>query len=546
MFIEGYLCFTADDWAGKPFELEQWQRDFVKRLFGWRRRDASAPNGKWVKCTTCDAIPFDPKTINCPDCNSLGRTVDDARRRYTRAYMEVPRKNGKSELIAALGLYCLIADGVERGEVYAAAGDRKQAGRIFEPAKYMVMNDPDLRAACKTYKRSITHIPSGSVYEVLSADADSKHGLNASVVLFDELHVQKKRDLYDALKTSQKSRREPLFIMITTAGIYDPESIAWEIHDYAEKVLTKVIPDEAFLATIYKASEKDDWTSEKVWAKANPNLGVSVRIENLREECEEAQHNVAKENTFRRLALNQWTQQVSRWVSIKKWDECYAEYTEEDMLGLECYGGLDIGSVSDFTSFVLGFPVDNDVIRFLPYTWCCEARLRDTKNKYRDSYLKWYQDGHLRITEGDVVDYETVKADILEIVEKFDFKNFNVDTQFQGAQLAQQLDAEGLTAVPMRQGHLSYAAPMQEFEERLLSKRIQHNGDPILRFAVNNVVVATNTVGNVKPDKASAHSKIDPFVSMVMSLERIMRREDMGSVYSDRAATGEEMITWIE
>jgi len=513
------LVFTKGEWAGREFKLENWQKVFIRRLFGWKRRDGSGKNGKG----------------------------DDATRRYRTAYMEVPRKNGKSEFVSAIATYLLYADREPGAEIYAAAADRFQASRVFEPAKFMVMENQTLADASTIYKRNISRISDNSFYTVLSADAYTKHGLNAHGVMFDELHVQKNRDLYDTLKTSMGSRRQPLMVIITTAGIYDPASIAWEIHSYAEGVISGAIEDDTFLAVIFKAKDNDDWTDPKVWEKANPNIDVSLKREYLEESCKEAQSSPAKENTFRRLHLNQWTQQITRWVSIDKWDRCEREFDEESLYGMQCYGGLDLGSVSDLTSFVLAFPDDEDNIRFLSYAWCPEARVRAKNNPYADQYIAWAREGHLIVTQGDTVDYKQVKADIIAAAEKFRLIDFNVDRLFQADQLTQELAEEGMTPVPMGQGFYSMAAPMREFEDRLLSERIHHNGDPLLRWAVNNVVVRHDPAGNVKPDKGeNPQAKIDPFVSMVMALERIMRHEDMGSVYSDRAATGEEMITWIE
>ena len=517
-FFPDMLVHTEAEWKGDPFELEEWQSMFIRRLFGWKRRDGSGRNG----------------------------TGPDATRRYRVGYMEIPKKNGKSTMIAGLGNYLLYADNEPGSKVFSAAGDRDQAGMIFEPAKQMVMENPILDKASHIYKKSIVVKDTGAIYKVLSADSYTKHGLNAHGVLFDELHVQKKWDLYNTLRYAGASRRQPLFIMITTAGIYDPESVAWSQHKYAEDVLAGVIDDPHFLAVIYKADDDEDWTDEKVWAKANPNLGISVKIDSMREECVRAQENPAEENNFRQLRLNQWTQQRSRWIPVKKWDECYEDYTEEDLLGRECHGGLDLGSVSDLTSFSLAFP-DEDSVKILHWAWCPEATLRATKNQYREAYIQWARDGDLRVSDGDTIDYGQVREDILQIAEKYKLVDFNVDRLFQADQLTQELADEGMVPVPMGQGMYSMAAPMREFEDRLLSGRIKHNGDPVLRWAVNNICVKRDAAGNVKPDKGeNPQAKIDPFVSLVMALERIMRREDDGNVYSDRAATGEEMVTWIE
>lgn len=503
------LPHVEGKWAkqGKRLVLEPWQEEFIRKLFG---------------------------------------TVDkDGLRQYRIAYLEIPRKNGKSTMAAAIGLYLLFCDREAGAQIYGAAYDSDQASIVYRIASEMVRRTSlDRRATIIDWRKRILLSGTNSFYSVVDRDAAGSYGLNPSGIIFDELHTQKKPDLWRSLTTGQGAREQPLTVVITTAGIYDTASIAWETHEYACKVRDGIVEDPTFLPVIYAADKDDDWTDEKTWRKANPNYGISVNPEYVATECARAQESPAYENTFRRLQLNQWTQQRTRWISVEKWDECEWEYDEEYLYGSKCYGGLDLGYVSDLTSFVLAFPKEDDVVFLLSYAWCPEARLRDPKNMYRDAYMSWVRDGHLRVTPGDTVDYSQVRADIIEIASKFQLIDFNVDWAFQAAQLAQELAAEGLTPIPMRMGHISFAAPMREFEERLLSQRIAHNGDPLLRWCIDNVVVKQNEMGNLKPDKGSAKAKIDPFVATVMALDRTMKHEDGTSVYSERAAAGEELITW--
>src|SRR5437867_9476418 len=316
-FFEDMLVHVKGEWAGQPFVLEPWQRDIARSLFGWKRRDGT--------------------------------------RRYRIAYIEVPKKNGKSTLVAGIGLYLLTADGEQGGEVYSAAADREQAAIVFSTAKSVVQASPELAARCETYHRSIVVPRTGSSYKVLSADVPTKHGLNPSGILFDELHAQPNRELWETLVTGGAARRQPLVVAITTAG-YDRQSICYELHDHAVKVRDGIIHDDAFLPVIYAADEAGDWTDPKVWKKANPSLGVSVKVDFIREECERAKENPRKQNSFRRLHLNQWTEQSTRWIDMGVWAECAGAVDAEALQGRICYAGLDLSSTTDLSAFVLLFP----------------------------------------------------------------------------------------------------------------------------------------------------------------------------------------------
>lgn len=288
-FFEYILPHVKGEWCGSNFLLQPWQRKIISDVFGWK-----------IKATK--------------------------RRRYQRVYIEVPRKNGKSSLCAGLALMMLLIDQEPGAEIYSVAADRDQASIVFDVAKEMVYQSPHLsqmvdNKELEVFKRSM-YVPSrAAVYRVLSADAPTKHGLNASTIIFDELHAQPNRELWDVLATSQGSRSEPLLISITTAG-YDRNSICWEQHEYARQVAAGIIDDPTFYPVIFAADKDDDWTDPEVWAKANPNLGVSVSLEYIRMECERAKNVPAYQNTFRRLHLNQWTQQESRWIDMKAWDNC--------------------------------------------------------------------------------------------------------------------------------------------------------------------------------------------------------------------------------
>ena len=547
------LKHTKGQWAGTPFRLMEWQaEEIIKPLFGTIEEvgEVVKTHRKPEYCgriiVECDVqgdefgdIVYyrDNKRI---DALIIGKNTALLKptRQYRKCYVEIPKKNGKSEIAAGIALFLLFADDEASAEVYGAATDRDQASIVFDVARGMVEQSPALTTRCKIIdsRKRIAHT-NGSFYRVLSAEAHSKHGYSIHGVVFDELHAQPNRDLYDVLTLgSGSARRQPLFFFITTAG-YDRNSICWEVHEYARQIISGSLKDSRFLAVHYGADEKDDWTDEKTWRKVNPSIGEIVKVEDLRAECTEAMASPALQNTFRRLRLNQWTQQASRWIDMILWDEQAGAVNEEEFIGRECHGALDVSSVSDFTCWVLAFPWDdsNDV-DFLFRFWCPEDKIFDKRNKYAAQYQAWARSGQIMTTPGSAIDKSFIKKQILEDAKKFNLIDLNVDALFQGydiaMELAQELGEDRVIA--MRQGFVSYAAPMKDFEERLLKKQLHHGGHPVARFCADNVVIATDAAGNYKPDKANSQAKIDGIVCMVMALDRLGRRKaNPVSVYEE-------------
>lgn len=492
-----FLRHSKGEWAGARFELEHWQQFIVGSIFGWKRADGT--------------------------------------RRFRTAYNEIARKNGKSTLAAGVGLYLLMADKEPGAEVYAAATKRDQARIVWGEAARMVKASPVLKKRIQIFQsRSNMHIEeTGSKFEALGADSDSLDGLNIHGAIIDELHAHKTRDLWDVLETAKGSRRQPVTFVITTAGS-DRQSICYEQHEYAEQILQRTIDDDSYFAYIAAVDDEDDpLHDESCWPKANPNLGVSVKIDELREQVKKALAIPAQQNAILRLRFNRWTQQVTRWIDLDLWDENAGLVSEEKLVGRTCYGGLDLSSVSDLTAWVMVFPHDDDPeeIDVLCRFWCPEARLHDSQNRYRSQYQAWVRQGFLKTTPGDAIDYSFVKKQILEDAGKFQLIGLNVDRLFQAHQLATELSNEGLTVVGMGQGFLSMAAPMKEFERRLLARKIHHGGNPVLRWMAGNVAVKQDPAGNLKPDKASSQGKIDGIVALVMALDRAMRHMPSRSIY---------------
>jgi len=495
-FFEQRLAHVKGEWAGQPFVLTKWQREkIVRPLFGWKRPDGL--------------------------------------RRYRRVYLEVPRKNGKSTLAGGIALYLLFADGEEGAEIYSAAAARDQAGIVFEPARAMVEHSPKLRSRAEIYRRSIVFPDLGASYKVLSADAPSKHGLNAHGVIFDELHAQPNRDLWDVLVTSTGARRQPVIVAITTAG-FDRNSICWEQHDYALKVLDGTIDDPSFLPVIYAAGEQDDWGDPKVWAKANPSLGISVKRDYLEAEYRRAKETPAYQNTFRRLHLCQWTEQAVRWMPMEKWDACAAPVAREALTGAECYAGLDLASISDIAAWVLAFPYDDGSFDVLCRFFIPRENLIRRVKKDRVPYDAWLREGVVEATEGDVIDYDVIRQRIHEDGEEFNIRGIAID-RWNSAQITTQLQGDGFTIEPWGQGWKSMSSPTKELEKLVLSRKLHHGGNPALRWMASNVAVRQDPAGNLKPDKEHSYEKIDGIVALVMALGlAFIEPEEEESVYEHR------------
>ena len=485
--------------AGQPLVLDEWQeRDIVRPLFGWKRKA-------------------------------------DGTRRYRKAYIEVPRKNGKSTLSAGLALYLTVADDEAGAEVYSAAADRDQAAIVFDVAKSMVGANEELEGMVECFRRSMVVRRTASSYKVLSADAPTKHGLNAHGIIFDELHAQPNRELFDVLTTSTGARVQPLEIYITTAG-YDRHSICWEQHEYACKVRDGIIEDDSLLVAIYCADEKDDWTDPKVWAKANPGLGKSISLEYLERECNSAKERPAYQNTFRRLHLNQWTEQATRWVDMTVWDRNTAKVDEAALIGRPCFAGLDLSSTADLTALVFVFPPDDDdgPYTLLPRFFVPEEAVRIRARRDRVPYDVWVREGYITATEGNVVDYNFIRAQVHTDAEKFLLRELAYD-RFNATQLVTDLGSDGITVVPFGQGFVSMSAPAKELEKLLLEGRIAHGGNPVLRWMMSNVSVRQDPAGNIKPDKSKSAEKIDGIVAACMGLGRaIVQPEAPKSVYETR------------
>lgn len=500
MFIES-LCHTKGTWAGKPFELIDWQEQIIRDIFGTLK-----PNGY---------------------------------RQFNTAYIEIPKKMGKSELAAAVALLLTCGDGEERAEVYGCAADRQQASIVFEVAADMVRMCPALSKRVKilTATKRIVYTPTNSFYQVLSAEAYSKHGFNIHGVVFDELHTQPNRKLFDVMtKGSGDARMQPLYFLITTAGT-DTHSICYETHQKAKDILEGRKIDPTFYPVIYGAEESDDWTDPKVWKKANPSLGITVGVDKVKAACESAKQNPAEENSFRQLRLNQWVKQSVRWMPMDRWDKCSFSVNEDELVGRVCYGGLDLSSTTDITAFVLVFPPldETDKYIILPYFWIPEDNLDLRVRRDHVPYDVWERRGKLQTTEGNVVHYGYIEKFIERLGEKYNIREIAFD-RWGAVQMVQNLEGMGFTVVPFGQGFKDMSPPTKELMKLVLEERIAHGGHPVLRWMMDNIYVRTDPAGNIKPDKEKSTEKIDGAVAAVMALDRAIRcGNDMSeSVYDER------------
>lgn len=499
-FIEN-LCHTKGKWAGKRFWLLPWQEQLIRDIFGIIKPDGY--------------------------------------RQFRTAFVEICKKVGKSELAAAIALYLLYADNEPSAEVYGAAADRQQASIVFDVARQMVEMSPALlkRSKIMGATKRIVNYGNAGYYQVLSAEVGGKHGFSVSGLVFDEIHTQPNRQLYDVLtKGSSDARQNPLHFIITTAGT-DRHSIAYELHTKAIDILEGRRVDPTFYPVVYGLKDDEDWEDEANWYKVNPSLGYTVDIERLRDAYREAKQNPADEITFRWLRMNQWVSSTTAWIP----DQIYQRGNEEIDLraleGRECYGGLDLSSTGDITAFVLMFPPRDEEEKYilLPFFWVPEETIPQRVKQASVPYDVWEKQGHLLATEGNVIHYDFIEKFIEELGEKYHILEIAFD-RWGATQMVQDLEGMGFTVVPFGQGYSSMSAPTKEFYKLLMEGRMVHGGHPVLRWMAGNVVIDTDPAGNIKVTKARSKEKIDGIVAAIMALDRCIRNQGVqqGSVYDNR------------
>jgi phage terminase large subunit-like protein len=492
----GLLRHWKGEWAGKPFDLSPWQMFILWVLFGWKRADGS--------------------------------------RRFRTGYVKVSRKNGKTPLVAGIGLYLLTADGEAGAEIYSAATKKDQARIIVTDAAKMVRRSPQLKsrlvASGGRYVNNIAYPATDSKIEVLAADSGKLDGLNVSGGLIDELHAHKDRGLWDVLDSATSARRQPLMLAITTAGDNE-ESIDGEINDIADKVLEGFdkpdgVKDESFFAFVAAATKDDDPYIESTWRKANPNLGISVKLDDLQRKAARAKQFKGFRAEFFHKHLNLRTQSSSSWLDIGQWDACRESFTLEDVNGWECWGAMDLAAKIDLTCFAMLFRNDGRY-RVMPWFWMPEEAAADRRQKDK-FWGPWIDGGFIELTPGAITDYDFVENRIVELAGETSLLNIRADP-WNMTQVGVHLrDRHGIDVKEFRQGVASYNDPCREFERLIVGGLIGHNGNPVLRWMASNVSVQTDANGNIRPVKPArgADKKIDGIAASVMALGSAIEASD--------------------
>ena len=462
--------------------------------------------------------------------------VDSPSHQYLAGRSMVPTHN--SELAAAVALYLLYADNEPSAEVYGAAADRQQASIVFDVANQMVRMTPALMKRSKIMgatKRIVNYANAG-FYQVLSAEVGTKHGLNVSGLVLDEVHAQPNRKLYDVLtKGSGDAREQPLFFLITTAGT-EKKSICYELHTKAVDILAGRKIDPTFYPVVFGLTDEDDWHDEKNWYKANPSLGQTIQIDRVREAYREALQNPAEENVFKQLRLNMWVSSLTRFIPEQIFDLGNIPIDMEALKGRDCYGGLDLSSTGDITAFVLIFPPRNEYEKYilLPFFWIPEETIPLRVRRGSVPYDVWQKQGYLLATEGNVIHYGFIEKFIEKLGETYHILEIAFD-RWGAVQMVQNLEGMGFTVVPFGQGFKDMSPPTKEFYKLLMEGKIIHGGNPVLRWMAGNVVVETDPAENIKPTKVKSPEKIDGIVASIMALDRCIRNagEQQGSIYDD-------------
>ncbi len=493
----GLLQLVEGKGAGERWKLMPWMEfEVIRPLFGYKRADGT--------------------------------------RLYRTVWIEVPRKNAKTTLAAGIALYGLVADGEPAAQVILGARDRMQARVCFELARKMTTASSALTKRCRAVRSFIEHPKSGSVLRAVSADAAGQHGLNCHVAVIDEVHAHRSRELWDVLATSVGARAQPIVMGITTAGVYDPFSIAWEQHDYAIRVAAGELSDPSLLAVIYTTDKDADWKDPAVWAAANPSLGTTISEDYLREEVARCAASPARQTTFKQLHLNIWTTEVERWLDPEAWKTCSAPPSPPDP-DRPTFAGLDLSSTTDISALVLLQPDEDGGYDLRPFFWMPEHGIAERERTDRLPYRQWAADGFIQLTPGNLIDYAWIKKKVFELADEHPRMQIAYDP-WNATGLITQLIEAGIECVPTRQGFATLSAPTKELERLVLGAKLRHGGHPVLEAHVGAALVQSDPAGNIKPSKSASIARIDGVVATVMALNGAMlgSAENYKSVYEER------------
>ena len=507
-WVRKYIKHSEGIWAGDPFEFMDWQRDeLFFPLFGWVRM--------------LDEPPFD------------GRIA----RRFKRVYVELPKKGGKSPTGAVIGVYLWAGDGEQGAKIFSAATDREQAGIVHDHAMNMVEDSPEILALSRINRttRKMTFTPTRSVYGVLTQEqggAKRSEGKNSNGIIGDEIHVWRGDEFYKSLRYAFATRPEPVFLGITTAGD-NMDSVCRQLHDYTVGIKQNTIQDDSFLGIIYAADEDDDWLSEDTWKKANPSIGTTVPLSEMREAAIEAKTSPRMISAFKRYRLNIWNSSESVWLDMDKWRECEESYTLEDMRGMTCFAGLDLSKCLDFTSLTLVFPLEDGTFRQMVDFWLPESTIEE--RRHLASYEAWRDAGYLRACPGNVIHYGMIQDRLLELDESLDLREVAFDPMLAEPVLQPIREEMAAEQVQFDQTILAFAEPASEYERLVNSTDLKHNGNPILSWQASHCHIWQDRNGNIRPTKPKRgdYRTIDGIVGGIMGLGRAMVAvPEQTSIYS--------------
>lgn len=474
-FVER-LTHTKGEWAGRRFRLEPWQHFVLWNIFGWKNADGT--------------------------------------RRFRYAYIEIARKNGKTALSAGVGLYMLFADGESRPEVYSAATVKDQAKICFADAVEIV-RATDLKHYLTPFRNSIVYEARGGMMKPLSSDYGTHDGLNPSCGIIDEFHAHRDSGMFDVIKSAFGARRQPLMFIITTAG-FNKSGACYAYRENVIKVLREVNEDDTLFGIIYTLDTNEEWDDPRMWIKSNPNLGVSLSADYLADQVRDARNRPEAVRNVMTKNLNLWVDAERTWILDDAWQKCVGTTSPDELRGCACWGGLDLSNVSDITAYVLLFH-ENDRFQLVPYFWIPEEKMLEKIRRENINYDRWVADGYVTVTPGNVIDYDFVKADILRRTADYDLRSSAYD-RWNASQTIIDLQNEGMVCNPFGQGYGSMSAPTREFEKLVLTGRIEHFGNPVLRWMLASTVVKSDPAGNIKPDKERSTQKIDGIVASIMAL----------------------------
>jgi len=498
---------SKGEWAGQPLDLSPWQMWATWVLYGWRRADGF--------------------------------------RRFRRAYLEVPRKNGKSTWISALGLYHLVADNEPGAEVYIAATTRGQANIVFKEAASMIRKSPELSSRLERFKDVIVYEAQDAKWQALDGKPDTKDGFNPSAAFLDELHAHKDRGMYDVLESALGARRQPLMLAITTAG-GNRHGICWEVREVCRQILEGLFENDSQFALICHCDDELDWTDPRAWEQANPNLGLSLKLDYLQEQCRLAKQRLSFRTEFLRKNLNRWADSFTCWLNLERWRAAGRDADGQELdpvawraemlarlRGRACYGGLDLASVIDLAAYVLVFPPQDEGDRLIVLPWFFAPQDTATARAEIDRvpYLEWAERGFLELTAGDVIDTREIRAQIQRTAADYGVQEIGYDS-YQGTHLALAIrDEDGIVMVPIPQTTKFLNEPSKKLEEMVLKGALDHGNNPVLTWMAGNCQAFVDGSGAIRPDKKRSAEKIDGIVALVMALHRSLFGGESGSVY---------------